>query len=434
MFATDKNHQFKSIKKYSVLFCLLFVSIQLMAEKNSFYQNEDSLYNSYSGVVTDKTTGDKLPFAHVVVVSTNIATVTNSEGEFLLKVPVSLSKAFIEASFIGYESQKVALELLKSKSNKISLKQSVTVLPEVNVTPGDAVELVKKMLDARDKMYSNNDALMRSFYREIIRKKNTPVSISEAIVDVYKQSYSDGQQDKVSLYKSRKSSDYSKLDTLVFKLMGGPFNTLFIDVVKYPEYFLNLNNLSDYTFQYLNNERIDDRLIYVVSFKQNATIADPLQYGKLYIDAQTFGLCKADFDINLSQPEIAAMLFIRKKPFNARVYATKAHYLVDYKLVNGNWRFAYSRVDLGLKIDWKKRFFNTYYNTSIEMAATDWQNNPDKNIFKDKVLIRPNVVLFDAISGFSDADFWGVNNIIEPEKSIENAIGKIQKQLKKSEK
>lgn len=434
MFATDKNHQFKSIKKYSVLFCLLFVSIQLMAEKNSFYQNEDSLYNSYSGVVTDKTTGDKLPFAHVVVVSTNIATVTNSEGEFLLKVPVSLSKAFIEASFIGYESQKVALELLKSKSNKISLKQSVTVLPEVNVTPGDAVELVKKMLDARDKMYSNNDALMRSFYREIIRKKNTPVSISEAIVDVYKQSYSDGQQDKVSLYKSRKSSDYSKLDTLVFKLMGGPFNTLFIDVVKYPEYFLNLNNLSDYTFQYLNNERIDDRLIYVVSFKQNATIADPLQYGKLYIDAQTFGLCKADFDINLSQPEIAAMLFIRKKPFNARVYATKAHYLVDYKLVNGNWRFAYSRVDLGLKIDWKKRFFNTYYNTSIEMAATDWQNNPDKNIFKDKILIRPNVVLFDAISGFSDADFWGVNNIIEPEKSIENAIGKIQKQLKKSEK
>lgn len=434
MFATDKNHQFKSIKKYSVLFCLLFVSIQLMAEKKSFYQNEDSLYNSYSGVVTDKTTGDKLPFAHVVVVSTNIATVTNSEGEFLLKVPVSLSKAFIEASFIGYESQKVALELLKSKSNKISLKQSVTVLPEVNVTPGDAVELVKKMLDARDKMYSNNDALMRSFYREIIRKKNTPVSISEAIVDVYKQSYSDGQQDKVSLYKSRKSSDYSKLDTLVFKLMGGPFNTLFIDVVKYPEYFLNLNNLSDYTFQYLNNERIDDRLIYVVSFKQNATIADPLQYGKLYIDAQTFGLCKADFDINLSQPEIAAMLFIRKKPFNARVYATKAHYLVDYKLVNGNWRFAYSRVDLGLKIDWKKRFFNTYYNTSIEMAATDWQNNPDKNTFKDKILIRPNVVLFDAISGFSDADFWGVNNIIEPEKSIENAIGKIQKQLKKSEK
>lgn len=434
MFATDKNNQLKSIKKYFVLFCLLFVSIQLMAEKNSFYQSEDSLYNSYSGVVIDKTTGDKLPFAHVVVVSTNIATVTNSEGEFLLKVPVSLSKAFIEASFIGYESQKVALELLKSKSNKISLKQSVTVLPEVNVTPGDAVELVKKMLDARDKMYSSNDALMRSFYREIIRKKNTPVSISEAIVDVYKQSYSDGQQDKVSLYKSRKSSDYSKLDTLVFKLMGGPFNTLFIDVVKYPEYFLNLNNLSDYTFQYLNNERIDDRLIYVVSFKQNATIADPLQYGKLYIDAQTFGLCKADFDINLRQPEIAAMLFIRKKPFNARVYATKAHYLVDYKLVNGNWRFAYSRVDLGLKIDWKKRFFNTYYNTSIEMAATDWQNNPDKNIFKDKILIRPNVVLFDAISGFSDADFWGVNNIIEPEKSIENAIGKIQKQLKKSEK
>lgn len=434
MFAIIKNHQSKGFAKNALLAVLLFAGIQLLAEKNTFYQNEDSLYNSYSGVVVDKNSGDKLAFAHVVVLSSNIATVTNSEGEFLLKVPSSLIKAYVEVSFMGYESQKVALDLLKSKSNKITLKQTVTVLPEVNVLPSNALEMVRKMLDERNKVYSTNDALMRSFYREIIRKKNTPVSISEAIVDVYKQSYIDGQQDKVSLYKSRKSSDYNKLDTLVFKLMGGPYNTLFIDVVKYPEYFLNVNNLNDYTFQYLNNERIDDRLIYVISFKQNTNIVDPLQQGKLYIDAQTFGLCKADFDINLSQPEVAAMLFIRKKPFNARVFATKAHYIIDYKLVDSKWRFAYSRIDLGLKIDWKKRFFNTYYNTSIEMAATNWQNNPDKNVFKEKILIRPNVVLFDAISGFTDADFWGENNIIEPEKSIENAIGKIQKQLKKTEK
>ena len=65
------------------------------------------------------------------------------------------------------------------------------------------------------------------------------------------------------------------------------------------------------------------------------------------------------------------------------------------------------------------------------MAATNWTENPDKKEFKSRTLIRPNVVLMDAISGFSDTDFWGENNIIEPEKSIENAINKIQKQLKK---
>lgn len=431
MFATIKNNSFESVKKHIMLLCLVLVSIQLMAEKNIFQQKSDSVFNSYSGIVTDKTDGDKLAFAHVLISNSGISTVTNSEGEFLLKVPASKLNGTIEISFIGYETLKLPIISLKQQNNKISLKQSGFTLPEVNVLPNDASELIRRMLDERNNNYSNKDVLMRAFYREIIRKKNSPISISEAIVDVYKQSYSDYQQDKAYIYKSRKNSDYNKLDTLVFKLMGGPYNTLFVDVVKYPEYFLNSSNLDNYKFHYLNNERIDNRLIYVVEFKQDPSISDPLPHGKLYIDAQTYGLMKAEFDINLQQPEIAAMLFIRKKPFNARVFTTKAHYMVDYKLINGKWKYAYSRVDLGLKIDWKKKFFNTYYNTSIEMAATNWSENPEKNVFNDRILVRPNVVLFDAITGFNDPDFWGQNNIIEPEKSIENAINKIQKQLKK---
>jgi hypothetical protein len=33
----------------------------------------------------------------------------------------------------------------------------------------------------------------------------------------------------------------------------------------------------------------------------------------------------------------------------------------------------------------------------------------------------------DKVSSLSDPDFWGAFNIIEPEKSIETAIRKIQK-------
>jgi hypothetical protein len=39
--------------------------------------------------------------------------------------------------------------------------------------------------------------------------------------------------------------------------------------------------------------------------------------------------------------------------------------------------------------------------------------------------------MMDKASGFSDPDFWGAYNVIEPEKSIEFAIKKIKKQLKK---
>ena len=48
-----------------------------------------------------------------------------------------------------------------------------------------------------------------------------------------------------------------------------------------------------------------------------------------------------------------------------------------------------------------------------------------------KERIRPTVVIADEVSGFSDPDFWGEFNVIEPEKPIEAAIRKIQKQLEK---
>ena len=65
------------------------------------------------------------------------------------------------------------------------------------------------------------------------------------------------------------------------------------------------------------------------------------------------------------------------------------------------------------------------------MAITDLSKD-----FKDKPRpsesLRPTIILSDEASGFSDPDFWGEYNIIEPEKSIESAIEKINKQLKKS--
>ncbi|HLT52097.1 MAG TPA: hypothetical protein VKZ93_09060, partial [Arenibacter sp.] len=50
--------------------------------------------------------------------------------------------------------------------------------------------------------------------------------------------------------------------------------------------------------------------------------------------------------------------------------------------------------------------------------------------YKDR--LKTSVILGDEAIGFSDPDFWGEYNIIEPEKSIESAIKKIQRQLKRS--
>jgi hypothetical protein len=109
----------------------------------------------------------------------------------------------------------------------------------------------------------------------------------------------------------------------------------------------------------------------------------------------------------------------------------EANYQIDYRFKDGKWYNGYSKIELGFKIDWDKKLFNTIYHTTIEMAITDWKINPDKKLFKHKNRLRPSVILADKTSGFSDPEFWGEYNVIEPEKSIESAIKKIKKQLKK---
>ena len=172
-------------------------------------------------------------------------------------------------------------------------------------------------------------------------------------------------------------------------------------------------------------------MIYVVRFKQKPNITYPLYYGKLYIDAETFALTSAIYNLNVEDKELASQMFVRRKPKKATVYPTQAAYRVDYRTKNGKWYYGYSNIQLVFKVDWQGRLFNSVYSLNSEMAITDLSKD-----FKDKPRpsesLRPTIILSDEASGFSDPDFWGEYNIIEPEKSIESAIEKINKQLKKS--
>ena len=417
-------------KTYCVLF-VFFIGYQaLKAENKPFSQLQDTAINVFSGVITGEK-GDKMPYAVLSVEKTNISTVTNADGEFLLKVPKSDMDKNVLVSFLGYENLRIPLAAMMPRGNKYSMRPLQFTLPPLEVISKDPESIIRKMMENKDKNYSNKDMMMTAFYREIIKKRNTNVSLSEAITEVYKRAYNSSLHDMASLYKSRKSTDYNKLDTLVFKLMGGPFNNIYLDVMRYPDYIFSENIFENYEFKFLKTDQINDRIVYVIDFKQLRHIVEPLFYGQLYIDAETYALARAEFDMDLTNNDEATRIFVRKKPINAKVSTYKAHYLIDYRLNDDLWYYSYSRIDLGLKIDWRKRLLNTYYNSIIEMAATDWSDDMDRRTFRSKDRINPTVVIQNEASGFSDPEFWGEYNIIEPDKSIENAINKIKKQLDK---
>ena len=234
------------------------------------------------------------------------------------------------------------------------------------------------------------------------------------------------------LRKARKSTDYQRLDTVAIKLQGGPFSTVFLDVMKYPEFIFTSETIGEYRYEFKPPSTVNNRTVYVVSFTLKSRLDEPHYFGNLYIDTETLALVSAKYELNVGDRKAASRMFVKKKPRDVTAYPLGANYQVDYREKNGKWHYGYGRVNLSFKVDKKGKLFNTTYTLASEMAVTDWEPNPSNTLAKAKDRLRPNVVITDQVSGFSDPDFWGPLNVIEPEKSIESAINKIRRQLRRN--
>ncbi len=427
------------LKLNLVLLCTLFLYLIGIQKLTASYQQQTNeqikTFVEFKGEVFDNDSKKPLVFASLTISGTNISTITNSDGQFALKVPDDINSAKVNISFLGYQSKSLALSEFTKNGNKIGLNVSVTELAEVKLSvPKDAKKLVLETLEKKGENYFNSPTLMTGFYRETIKKRRRNVSLSEAVVKIYKTAYNSERKDAVELFKARKSTDYSKLDTVALKLQGGPFNALFVDMIKYPEYIFDAETIEAYNFSFERSTRVDDKLIYIVNFDQKRNIDYPLYYGKLYIDAENKILTSAIYSLNVSNKEAASKLFVRRKPKNAKIWPTQVAYRVDYREKNGKWYYGYSNVILEFKVNWSKKLFNSVYSMACEMAITDWKKNTTNKVPKYKNRMKTSIILNDEALGFSDPDFWGEYNIIEPERSIESAINKIKRQLRRATK
>ncbi len=407
-----------------ILFCLIAPT----------FAQETGSFIEYRGTVLDRQTEDPIPFVNISIEGTNIATVTNSEGDFILKIPEAMPQAKISFSYPGYEKLLAILGDLSLTENTISLNPQTTQLDEINISrPKSAEALVRLVFDNRAENYLADQTYMTAFYRESINRRNRSASLAEAVVAIEKKPYTTSGKDLVAIYKARKSTNYDRLDTVALKLQGGPLNALYADLMKYPEFFMTSKTMTDYDFSFGEPVINDGRLVYTVNFQQKKSIIDPLYFGKLFIDAQSYALTNAIYNMNVENRKLASDLFVRKKPTYVKVWPTEIMYRVDYRNKDGKWYYGYSNVQLEFVVNWKRKLFNNKYRVSSEMLITDWEKAIDVADISRKSNFKSNTILADEVSGFADPQFWGSYNLIEPEKSIEEAIEKIQKQISKND-
>ena len=410
-----------------LFFIFLFIT-QSEAQINLINKNDSSSFKYFKGTILDIKSKNELTFATITVSGSNISTISNSEGDFLIKIPIDRQDASLIISFLGYKDKVISIKDLKQDKNLLYLEPINILLKEVVVNVIDANKLFSNVLNNRSKNYGDSSIQMIGFYRESIKKRRTYVSVLESIVNIEKMPFSSGVQDQVNILKGRKNVDYAKLDTINFKLEGGLFTALFIDIIKEPSNIFSENVFDLYNFRFEDVTKINDKQVLIISFKQKSSLEDPdpLYSGKLFIDAKSLAIISATFQLNVENRVKAGLIFTRKKPKGLVLYPTEVNYQVDYRQQNNKWVFSYSRGDITFKLNWDKWIFNTSYNTTFELVNTNWENQDNQAQINTQKL-SPYVIMSDRIPNAADVNFWGEYNIIEPEKSIESAIIKIQR-------
>jgi hypothetical protein len=429
----------KTFKHISLIATVLLLAFTVEAvsagDLSGKKKNDQQNFITIKGKVIDAENGTPLVFATVAVKESNVAIVTNIDGEFTLKIGEPVTAKNLEVSFLGYKNKTILISDMRDNGykNVISLETAPIPIKEIIVKPLDPVDIVEKAIGSIGKNYESVPNLMTAFYRETIRKNRTYVSIGEAVVEIFKAPYAnDLRFDGARIYKGRKSSDVEKMDTVLFKLQGGPVSVLQLDIAKNSESVLTREAMQYYNYSLTGVIEIDNKPHYVIDFIQKPSVDMPLFMGSLYIEMDSYAVTEVEFGFNLSDKEAATSIFIRKKPLGMKVTPEIATYRTKYREQNGKWYFAYSRAEVKFKVDWNRKLFNTYYTTMSEIAVTD-RTDQEVIKFAGKDKIKYTDVFSEKVSSFTDPEFWGDYNVIEPDQSIESAIRKLSRKLKFSD-
>ncbi|OKZ04592.1 carboxypeptidase-like regulatory domain-containing protein [Bacteroides nordii] len=387
-------------------------------------------YFTVTGVVRNKDDRKKLENVNVSVPGTNIGTVTNSDGLFSLKIKDAEIVRGLEVSHIGYLNTQISLKENKDLSTlTVWMIPAPNLLSEIVIFGNNARGIVEEAIRKIPVNYSPNENMLTTFYRETVQKRRRYISVSEAVIDVYKTAYNDRVpvKDKVQLQKGRRLLSQKTSDTLAVKVVGGPSLAIYLDVVKNQDALLNMGDLDYYEFHIEEPVNFDNRMQYVISFRPKVNLMYALFYGKLYIDFEKLAFTRAEFSLDMKNKTKAVEAILHKKPLGLQFKPQEVSYLVTYKEQNGKTYLNYIWNTIRFKCDWKKRLFSSGYTVYSEMVVTDRQED-NFTAISNKTAFKEKQVFYDLVDEYWNEDFWKEYNIIEPTESLEHAVNKLKKQ------
>lgn len=408
------------MKKLISTFLLLFAVLTVKAQ------------SVVSGKVTDQQ-GQPLAYVSVSAEGSKAHTVTNDDGQFTLKT--THKPRYVRLSHIGYKSRKIAIDEGTELPLHIRMVSNTVELREVLVNANNPMAILRAAMERVMQNYPHEPELVRCFYRETARRGSRFISVAEAVTEMYKSDYAYGpERDAVAIMKGRRLMSMKARDTLGVKVQGGPVLPLIVDVAKNPDYLMNEENLAHYKLRMEVPVRIADRPQFVISMEPQGRQLYPLMMGRVFIDQELLAFTRAELQLDMTDWRQASEYMLVRKPMGLRFRPKELTVTIVYETdEQGITRMSYVRNLMRFNCDWKRRLFASPFITVCEMVVTDRQQRGDKvKRPRGRSSFGLKERFYDRVEYFDDPDFWADYNIIEPTESLENAIDKLKKKVRKN--
>ena len=157
----------------------------------SFAQAQEN-YLTLRGRVTDAETKEGLPAVTVYLASQAVYTQTNSDGQYVLKVPDSLAQGSVVYALMGYHRDTVLLAAAQLKPNRALRSDGGRWLREVSVTEYSPKAVRKLLMDAVDRIPQNyeTDSMVGTwFYRDVRLMNGELFLFDEMVFDALRVGY-----------------------------------------------------------------------------------------------------------------------------------------------------------------------------------------------------------------------------------------------------
>jgi len=374
-----------------------------------------------TGIVIDSESEEPLPFATIALKNEGKGTISNSNGEFGLKISPENYDDTISVSYLGYYSREIPLRQSLGNNFKIAMRSEFISIPEIIIKNQIPQEIIYKAIAKIPHNYGNTPAGMTAFYREGILRKSELQTYSEAIIRIYKSAYSGTfLNDQIKVLKSRKIENIDVTDSLAVRLKAGLSTCLQLDGIKNGFDFMFLENFEEYSYRLTDIVTYDEESAFEIEFGQREGYEIPMFRGSIFINTSDFALLKAQFEINPEYLHKMKASFISNQSKDFTTLPVLVQYSVSYRKVSDRYFLSHVRGDLEFISKRKRRLFNTRFDVFFEMAVTSMSLD-DVTRFEREELAPIHSVFSRTITDY-DPVFWENQDFLKPEESLLQAL------------